>query len=108
MAVEQLLKTDVVLEIPGEVAVCPICKGKLYAQFDHWIEINGEWKAAEVNLDCETEPDIDSEDWRDWLEGHYSMPYVDWLPVCHKVKKWVNENYCFDLNEGGHERDSTG
>ena len=99
LPVKQKLRGDAVIEIPSEVAVCPICKSKLYASFDDWIEENGQWAAASLNLDCETEPDIDSPEWWDWLSGHYSMPYVDWLPVHVIVTKWINENYCFDLEE---------
>lgn len=98
LTTKQKLKPDVVLEIPQEVAVCPICQAKLYATFDSWIEgKNGEWLARSTRLDCETEPDIDSQEWEGWFDGHYSMPYVDWLPVDLEVTKWVNENYCFGL-----------
>jgi len=97
----ELLNADNILEIPENVAVCPICKSKLYATFDHWIEENGKWKAGGVHLDCITEPDIDSGQWDYWFEGHWSMPYVDWLPVEIRVLKWINQNYEFDLaNEG--------
>jgi len=96
--IKTLIKTDAVLEMPKEVAVCPICKGKLYAQFDGWVENDGEWQASSTSLDCENEPDIDSDEWWDWHRGHYSMPYVDWLPVEIKVTKWINENYVFDLD----------
>lgn len=96
----EILKTDTALEIPAEVAVCPICSGELYAQFDAWVEDGGQWKASEVHLDCENEPDIDSEDWPSWHAGHYSMPYVDWLPICYIVLEWVNKNYSFDLDDG--------
>ena len=93
----KILETDEVLEIPVDIAVCPICGGKLYAQFDNWFEKNGQWKAQDVNIDCENEPDIDSDEWKDWHSGHYSMPYVDWLPVLHLVIDWVNKNYSFNL-----------
>jgi len=104
MAVNQktVLNTDAYLEIPAKVAVCPICKGKLFAQFDDWQQNeDGTWGLLETGayLDCENEPDIDSEEWGDWLDGHYSMPYVDWLPVCIRVAKWINKNYVFDMDE---------
>lgn len=91
------LSGDVVVEIPSGVAVCPICKSRLYASFDNWVFEDGEWLAQSTCLDCETEPEIDSPEWWDWFRGHYSMPYVDWLPVDVEVTKWINENYCFDL-----------
>ena len=88
----KVIKAEDWIRLPREVAVCPICKSTLFASFDSWVEENGQWKASSVNLDCETEPDIDSDDWWDWHNAHYSMPYVDWLPVEHHVKEWINEN----------------
>lgn len=95
----KVLEPDIYLEIPESVAVCPICKSKLYAHFEAWIEIDGKWKANEVHLDCVTEPDIEenSFEWECWFESHYSMPYVDWLPVCQHVLEWINQNYEFNL-----------
>jgi hypothetical protein len=91
------LKRDAVIEIPKEVAVCPICGARLYASCDSWVEEGDEeeviWKAESLNIDCETEPDIKSDEWEDWMAEHYSMPYVDWLPVeCHIVE-WVNKHF---------------
>lgn len=78
--------------IPKNVAVCPICGKKL------WIEEIGEasqesdrWIPQQVSVACEDEPDIDSEEWRDWHNWHYAMPYVDWLPISQDVLKWLQQ-----------------
>ena len=93
----EMLKTDAVIEVPKEIAVCPICGGKLTVGCDGWIELDDGWAADSLSIDCETEPDIDGNDWDDWFRGHYSMPYIDWLPVEYHILRWLNENYRWDL-----------
>ena len=81
--------------VPKRVAVCPICGARL------WVcditgcteQDNGEWVPDEFDIDCETEPDIDSNQWPSWQRGHYRMPYVDWLPVHNSVEAWVQNTY---------------
>jgi hypothetical protein len=73
---------------------CPICGSKVYI-----IEVN-EWGTDEGEIvgaafECETEPDIDSDEWEEWFHGHYSMPYVDWLPWENKVMTWLNQHYYY-------------
>ncbi len=87
------------LPIPESVAVCPICGAKLVAQFQCWQERDDKtWEAAEIDLNCVTEPDIDSRQWWPWHRRHYAMPYVDWLPLDVKLLAWVNENYRFVMD----------
>ncbi|NIP28224.1 MAG: hypothetical protein GWN55_07455 [Phycisphaerae bacterium] len=101
------IKTGAVLKIPAEVAVCPICGAAIYTDFDCWYldEKEGRWQADSVNMDCETEPeDIESFEWQQWFAGHYSQPYIDWLPVEKRILEWINENYYFNL-DGPEETD---
>jgi hypothetical protein len=71
---------------------CPICGAKVYlTDIDEWGADDGEIIGA--HFDCETEPDIDSDEWEDWHNGHYHMPYVDWLPWEVKVMEWLNARY---------------
>jgi len=94
----EILKCDAILEVPKEVAVCPKCDGKLYVQFDAWEEDDdGTWYAAFVHTECENEPEIDSEDYEEWFDWHYDMPYVDWLPIDDDVERWLKQNYRFDI-----------
>lgn len=90
---------DRLIDIPNNIAVCPICKSKISVHIDE-IELHEDdkWYASEcgLSIDCEQEPDIDSEEWEDWHNGHYSMPYVDWLPVIKTVYDWLAKNYTFD------------
>lgn len=94
----KIIKTDEAIEVPPDVAVCPYCDTKLTASFTGWSEADdgSGWIADEVTLDCETEPDMDSDEWEDWWASHSDMPYVYLLPVCEKVKTWVNAHYRFD------------
>jgi len=94
-----LLKSDAELPIPPEVAVCPYCDTQLTATFTGWEEEeDGSWTCSEVDLSCETEPDLDNDGFEDWLRGHTEMPYVYMLPVKLTVTKWVNAHYRFNLD----------
>lgn len=88
-----------IIEIPANLAVCPICGGKLFAlNFTDWVEAeDGLYQLIHITLECESEPDIEAPEWDDWFSGHYSMPCVYWLPVCHRVQAWFNRHYRFDL-----------
>lgn len=74
---------------------CPICKAAIVAdEVVEWNETDdGSWEADTVKINCETEPDIDSDEWWPWHNRHWSMPYVYWLPLEEAVTKWVNERY---------------
>lgn len=86
--VSSLLPTDVELDIPESVAVCPYCQRRLVATFTAWTQDDdGAWKADEIDLDCENGTN----------EDHCYMPYVYQMPVDEKCLKWVNENYSFDI-----------
>lgn len=82
-------------DIPADIAVCPICKSGLRVA-----EVNGcsqgddgEWIAEDVFIECKTEPEIEDDEWEDWHDGHYRMPYVDWLPVHVRVEAWVRKAF---------------
>ncbi len=73
---------------------CPICGAKVYITgVDEWESVNG--RIVHFEHECETEPDIDSDEWRDWFAGHWSMPYVDWLPWETRVQRWLDERYFY-------------
>lgn len=104
----KLLETNVRLPVPGSVAKCPYCSGELFVSFSCWTECDdGSWRADGVELDCNSEPELDEERDDDeqrevydhWLEQHTYMPYVYWLPATVTVEKWVNENYRFKMDE---------
>lgn len=85
-------------EVPDSIAVCPICGGSVVIDdIDEWTEDEqGEYPTdTGLHINCKTEPDIDGQAWEDWFYSHWSMPYVDWLPLYPKVLKWLVENYRF-------------
>lgn len=85
-----------IFKIPTSLAVCPYCNPKLYASCEAWTENDeGEWLADSITVDCETEPDIDSDEWREWFDSHSDMPYVYQLPVNVKIENWINSNFRF-------------
>ncbi len=80
--------------IPTSVAVCPKCGAQLViGDIDDWEIETGRVTEGGLNITCEKEPDIDSKEWREWFNWHYSMPNVDWLPVDAAVYKWFDESY---------------
>lgn len=94
------LAPDARIDVPAEVAVCPYCKARLVASFEEWEQNDdGTWSGISVCLDCVTEPDIDSDEWEGWMDGHSQMPYVYMLPVCVKVEAWINERYRFACDD---------
>lgn len=56
---------------------------------------------TEISINCVTEPDIDSEEWEDWFSGHWSTPYIDWLPLTQAVLVWLKKNYRFEMKGEG-------
>lgn len=77
---------------------CPICGSKVYLTgITEWGADDGE--ISGVDYDCESEPDIDSDDWPSWQGGHWKYPYIDWLPWEIQMMKWLNKNYRYDERE---------
>ena len=96
----ELIESNATIDIPPQVAVCPYCGKKLTAAFTGWEQtVDGSWIANTVELDCEGEPDIesDTEAFDEWLGEHTYMPYVYWLPVTELVTKWINSKYRFKI-----------
>jgi len=90
------LQMGEVPEVPDKYR-CPICGDKLTLEIDAWTEDYDGTKAADdgVHVFCVSEPDITDDDFEVWLDGHYKMPYVDWLPVDLKIYAWLEDNYRF-------------
>ena len=80
--------------IPTSVAVCPKCGTQLVIEdIDQWEVETGRVTECGFHITCANQPDIDSDEWREWFNWHWSMPYVDWLPVTAVVYKWFDERY---------------
>ncbi len=81
-------------------AECPICGNPLLLNAGEGCEqdANGEWIATEIELLCTSEPEFNSPDWDDWYRWHYSMPYVDWLPLEQRVLRAVRKKYFFRVD----------
>lgn len=71
---------------------CPICGSTVYLRaVTEWETDSG--AIVGVEYDCETEPDIDSDEWWGWHHEHFRMPYVDWLPWETNMLRWLNDHY---------------
>ena len=81
-------------EIPTALFVCPICGAQIaFEEISEYETETGKVTETGFHVTCTTEPDIEDEDYDDWLNGHFSMPYVDWLPLEMKVYKWLSKNF---------------
>lgn len=91
-----ILKMGEVPEIPRNFR-CPICGDRLTIEIDEWTTDWDGWKASDagVHTSCNSEPDITDDNYSNWLDGHYAMPYVDWLPVDNAIYDWLEDNYRF-------------
>ena len=101
----QILKRDSTIKIPTEIATCQICGAEVVIEdIDEWEQADdGLWRATEggLHVTCSTEPDIDADGWSDWMNGHFSTPYIDWLPIGVTVFKWMDANYRFASDDFG-------
>lgn len=89
------------LQIPEEVAVCPICKAAMVIrEIVCWLPETGEAGTDDGDIDfgCVTEPPIESTTWSPWIAWHYRTPYVDWLSLSSMVAQWFNAHYEYRPN----------
>jgi len=90
-------------EIPGSLFCCPICGNLLTCEIDEWSQNDDDsWGVSEagLHLSCASEPELsdDPMKYADWFEGHYQHPYIDWMPLEHRVLAWMNANYRFEMS----------
>jgi hypothetical protein len=78
--------------------ICPYCSGDLTYVANGWEQDENDfWKADCFDMECSSEPNVESEEWEDWMRQHSDMPYVNQLPVDEKVKEYINSKYRFDV-----------
>jgi len=101
IAFRRVLKMGETPPIP-EIA-CPICKpGKVVLnEIDEWVEMEfGFWKATSIHIDCSTFPGFEStEKFDEHMQSHWSMPYVDWLPITQKLEAWLSAHFWFENSQ---------
>jgi len=93
-----LFEIGMAVSIPLSVGVCPVCGMELVADIDEWeYDDDGCMMVGEqgLNLSCVSEPEIGTNEWQEWFDGHHSMPYETWHPLIPRVLKWINLNYRF-------------
>lgn len=98
MSEVKVISSESEIALP-DLFVCPICGQPIYvSEVNAWTEDEkGDVKAETVKIDCTTAPDIDDAAFEDYLNSHWSMPYVDWLPLEMRVTEWVNARYSWKL-----------
>lgn len=75
-------------------AKCPICGAAVIVEeIDEWETETGRVTDCGFHINCETGPDIDSDEWDDWHRWHWSMPYVDWLPLEVRLLEEFNQKF---------------
>jgi hypothetical protein len=79
-------------KVPNRFA-CPICGKGLIIEINEWETETGKVTPTGLSITCETRPVDNERQFYGWLEEHYQMPYVDWLPVEILVYQWFDQNY---------------
>lgn len=85
-----LRRDDLPLTMPEP---CPICGERVWLTGVTAGVIDEPTAITEAEFDCDTQPDIDGDDWPDWHAWHYHMPYADWLLWECRMLKWFNRRY---------------
>ncbi len=79
--------------------LCPYCEGNLTYKATEWEkQDDGTWVATSFDSECSSEPDIESDEWEEWMNIHSDMPYVNQLPVDMAVKEYIEKKYRFKLS----------
>jgi len=99
MTTYQIVDADHVFKFDPAKIACPICGAPIVGHFEAWEKTeDGNWQGAEhIKLDCTWEPDINSDEWEDWFESHWSTPYIDWLPLEIRLGEYINKKYRFKI-----------
>ncbi len=85
------------LTVPANIAVCPICGDRIMIdEIEDWSEKGiGEQLVIDehttVSVDCVSAPDIDDDEFDDFMARHWQSPYADWMPVQAVVTKWLRK-----------------
>ena len=89
------IDSETCLDVPPEVATCPYCGAALTVKVTGSVqEDDGSWLPDEVDVTCASEPaDVMGKEWREFLDSHSYMPYVNWHPMTEDVKEWAQANY---------------
>lgn len=65
---------------------CPYCDGKLTVQAEEWEEDEHGWYATGLYMDCDSEPDIDSDEWWEWDSWHGQSDYhEEWVDLIERI-----------------------
>lgn len=87
---------------------CPICDAKLNVTVNEWYRDKWGWVPYSIEIDCSTMPDMDSDEWQEWMNIHYEQPYSDWLPIEKSILYWMQREVRFSNlnNKKHHEKNS--
>lgn len=81
-------------EIPLDLFKCPICGAQIvFTEINEYETETGKVTDTGFHVSCTTEPDFDEPDYDEWLDSHFAMPYVDWLPLEVKIYKWLSAGF---------------
>jgi len=81
-------------EIPLDLFQCPICGAQImFTEINEYETETGKVTDSGFHVSCTTEPEFDEPGCEEWFDSHFSMPYVDWLPIEAKVYRWLSAGY---------------
>ena len=69
---------------------CPYCGAPVVADIHETTQQeDGSWMITSINVDCDSEPDIDGPDWEQWWDEH-SHDYCDkWHTLHDRLIRWL-------------------
>lgn len=77
---------------------CPYCGADLRGKATAWEKrSNHTWQATEIEMDCVTMPDFESDEYDEWIKVHTNMPYVYWHPVISDILCHIQLYYSFNI-----------
>lgn len=87
---------------------CPYCGGKISFKATGWVQEDDGWAADMGDVYCDSEPDIDSDEWDDWCSLHGDHDFREaWHRRHDAILAYLKRNVRFQMDDDGSNCDST-
>ena len=78
---------------------CPYCGGKLRFSINgSEQEEDGSWVATDLDVNCDSEPDIDGPDWQGWWDDHSSDYCHKWHDLHERLVRDLRRTHRVDFD----------
>lgn len=69
---------------------CPYCGAPVVADIhETTLQDDGTWMITSINVDCDSEPDIDGPEWEPWWESHSHDYCEKWHALHDRLIRWL-------------------